>query len=76
MNAGHVLNTASVVGTPPNGPPIPPEQSNPSDIPIAQIRSLTILKSSTAAKLPAIGQTVPYVFVVTNTGNVTLTRSP
>ena len=72
MNAGHVLNTASVTGTPPTGPPIPPEQSNPSDIPIAQIRSMTILKSSTAAKLPAIGQAVPYTFLVTNTGNVTM----
>ena len=73
IDAGTVINTATVVGTPPSGPPITPVPSNPITIIVAQTESLSILKSSTTPTLPAVGATIPYEFLVTNTGNVTMT---
>ncbi len=34
---------------------------------------LSIVKSSTTTMLPPVGATIPYSFLVTNTGNVTMT---
>ena len=42
-------------------------------IPISRIPGLNVVKSSTTILITAAGQSVPYTFVVTNTGNVTLT---
>ncbi len=42
------------------------------NIPITQIPSIHVVKSSTTATVTAAGQVVPYTFTVTNTGNVTL----
>ena len=43
-------------------------------IPIAQTRSLTIDKSSTSNSVTFAGQVIPYSYLVTNTGNVTLSN--
>ena len=40
---------------------------------IAQAPTLTVTKTSTTADVQSVGQVVPYTFVATNTGNVTLT---
>ena len=42
-------------------------------IPITQSPSLTVAKSSTATDVTAAGQIVPYSYLLTNTGNLTLT---
>ncbi len=42
-------------------------------IPIDQNPALNVVKSSTTTLITAAGQIVPYTFIVTNTGNVTLT---
>jgi uncharacterized repeat protein (TIGR01451 family)/LPXTG-motif cell wall-anchored protein len=72
VDAGEVVNTATVVGTPPSGQPITPVSSNQITIGVAQIQSLSILKTSTTTTLPAVGAAIPYEFLVTNTGNVTM----
>ncbi len=43
------------------------------DIPISQTPALNVEKSSTTTLITAAGQVVPYTFIVTNTGNMTLT---
>jgi uncharacterized repeat protein (TIGR01451 family) len=73
IDSGAVINTAAVVGTPPSGPPVPPVPSNEITIAVAQTESLSILKTSTTTTLPAVGATIPYEFLVANTGNVTMT---
>ena len=42
-------------------------------IPITQSPSLTVAKSSTTTDVTAAGQIVPYSYLLTNTGNLTLT---
>ena len=49
-----------------------PDTTDTLDIPIAQTPSMTVSKSSTTTSLSAPG-TVTYSYLVTNTGNVTLT---
>ncbi len=73
LNAGSIVNTASVVGTPPSGPPIGPVSSNTITVPAVQNPQLTIVKSTTSTAYSVLGATIPYSFTVTNTGNVTLT---
>jgi uncharacterized repeat protein (TIGR01451 family) len=73
LDAGSVVNTAAVVGTPPNGTPTAPVNSNTKTVSAAQSPSLSIVKSTTSASFTAAGQTIPYAFTVKNTGNVTLT---
>ena len=42
-------------------------------IPITQTKTMTVAKSSTTADVTAAGQIVPYSYLLTNTGNITLT---
>ena len=44
-----------------------------ADVPAVQNPALTLDKSSTTSAITAAGQVVPYSYLVTNTGNVTLT---
>jgi uncharacterized repeat protein (TIGR01451 family) len=73
IDAGKVVNTATVTGTPPDGTPIPPLPSNEVTVTGVQIPGLSIVKASTTASVSSAGQLVPYTFTVTNTGNVTIT---
>jgi uncharacterized repeat protein (TIGR01451 family) len=73
VNAGTVTNTATATGTPTGT--TTPITSTPSTvtIPIVAAPALTILKSASPTVVARAGQTVDYSFLVTNTGNVTLT---
>jgi uncharacterized repeat protein (TIGR01451 family)/LPXTG-motif cell wall-anchored protein len=73
VDAGELINAASVVATTPDGTPVPPVPSNEITIKVAQIESLSVLKTPTTATLPAVGAAITYQFFVTNTGNVTMT---
>src|SRR4051794_1228198 len=51
-----------------------PTVTDTLSIPIQQSPKLTVKKSSTTASITAAGQVVPYSYLVTNTGNVTVTN--
>lgn len=72
IDAGGVTNTATATGTPPSGPP---PISAPSDvaIPANALPAISLVKTADRSVISAVGQTVNYSFLITNTGNVTLT---
>ena len=71
VDAGHVANTATATGTPPTGDPVTPEDS--TDTPIVSEPGLSLTKTAGAPSGNTAGSTIEYSFLVTNTGNVTLT---
>jgi large repetitive protein len=78
VDNARVDNAATASGQPPTpaGGPQPPRTQSPPDgqrVPIPAVPALTLVKSSTTTTLPAVGLSVPYSFLVTNTGNVTMT---
>ncbi|MBE1500945.1 LPXTG-motif cell wall-anchored protein/uncharacterized repeat protein (TIGR01451 family) [Amycolatopsis lexingtonensis] len=70
-DAGSVTNTAEATGSPPQGDPV---TSGPSQatVTVPGRPGLSLVKSADGGHFEA-GQTVTYSFVVTNTGNRTLT---
>ncbi|WP_442934204.1 DUF7507 domain-containing protein [Micromonospora sp. CPCC 205539] len=69
-----VTDTATATGTPPGGGT--PVTSPPSTLTIPQaglIASIAVTKASTTASITTVGQQVPYLFHVVNTGGRTLT---
>ena len=64
---GNLTNTVTVDST----------ESSPAtdthNIPVTQSPAINVIKSSTTTSITAVGQSVPYTFTITNTGNMTLT---
>ena len=76
VDAGVVDNTATTSGTPPTGPPVTDDDS--TSTPVTRTPGIDLDKQAGAVNdLDAnghdVGDTIAYTFVVTNTGNVTLT---
>ncbi len=71
VDAGQVANTATVSGTPPTGDPVTGTDSVTT--PIDQAPSIALDKTAGAPSGATAGSTIDYTFIVTNTGNVTLT---
>lgn len=71
IDRGSVTNSATAAGTPPSAPRLtsPPSVAQLS---FAASPALMLDKSAAPAVLTSAGQTVTYRFVVTNTGNVTI----
>jgi uncharacterized repeat protein (TIGR01451 family) len=69
VDAGSVTNTASASGTNPQSTDV---TSNSSSVTVDAYGSLSLTKTSTATSYSAVGDTLPYQYVVTNTGPVTL----
>ena len=72
-DAGHVDNAATASGFDPAGGTVTSASSS-ATVTIAPAASLTLDKTADTRTVTAAGQSIRYSFVVTNTGNVTLTR--
>ncbi len=72
LDHGSIKDTAAANGRSPSEAPVS-ATSNEVTVPVIQDPAITILKSTTVTSVSHVGATIPYTFVVTNTGNVTLT---
>ena len=70
VDAGSITNTASVTGTPPAGATV--GDTDTAIVIATQTSDVSIVKSANPTVITAAGQPVAYSFLVTNTGNVTL----
>ena len=70
VDAGAVVNTATVAGTPPAGAAVTATDTVTTSLPANPV--ITLDKQAAAATGSTAGATIAYSFVVTNTGNVTL----
>lgn len=73
-DAGRIDNSATATGTSPSGAGVTSDDSQ-NVVPIAPDPSVTLQKTASVPNVTAAGQTVTYTFLVTNTGNVTLSSS-
>jgi len=71
IDAGSVTNTASADGIPSGGTLTPPMDTATVDS--VQTPGLSIAKTALTSDFVAVGDTLDYSYLVTNTGNVTLT---
>ncbi|ROR55341.1 putative repeat protein (TIGR01451 family) [Luteococcus japonicus] len=71
LDSGKAVNIATATAIAPNGQPITPAQGT-ATVDATRSPKVTIDKSSTTTLASAVGQTVQYSYLVTNTGNVTL----
>jgi uncharacterized repeat protein (TIGR01451 family) len=71
VNSGVVNDTATVSGSSPGGGTTTPPPSS-TTTPLAQTPAITLTKTATQTSYSAIGQTINYNYLATNTGNVLL----
>jgi uncharacterized repeat protein (TIGR01451 family) len=71
LNAGSITNTATATGETPNHDTVtsPPDEE---DVTALRFPAIDITKEGTPRTYDAVGETITYRLVVTNTGNVTL----
>jgi uncharacterized repeat protein (TIGR01451 family) len=73
VNAGQITNTATVTGTTPGGDPTDPSTPSTSTVTTDPLPALSLMKTADVTKITKVGQVVTYSFLVSNTGNVTIT---
>ncbi|MGH3377360.1 MAG: DUF7507 domain-containing protein, partial [Actinoallomurus sp.] len=72
VNAGSVTDTATASGTPPTGPAITSDPST-ATVTATSLPGLELSKTAVPATVHIAGENVTYSYLVTNTGNTTLT---
>ncbi|PJJ73235.1 putative repeat protein (TIGR01451 family)/fimbrial isopeptide formation D2 family protein [Diaminobutyricimonas aerilata] len=72
LDAGIVTNTATAAATAPAGVEGPVSNASTATVTAQALPALTLVKSAGDAVIDSAGDTVSYLFLVTNTGNVTL----
>lgn len=72
VDAGTIMNAASVAGTPPTGPTVAAASPTVVLAPAPAGPALSTTKSATVTGTGAVGDTVNYEITAVNTGNVTL----
>lgn len=70
LDAGSILNTATVTGTSPAG--VEASATASRTVSVTQTATLALTKSANPTNVTSVGQVVTYSFVARNTGNTTL----
>lgn len=70
VDHGTIDNSATATGTPPTGPPVTDDDLERVDVTASP--SLSVVKTGNTETVEAAGDVVQYEFLVTNTGNVTM----
>ncbi len=70
VDRGSILNTGTATGTPPSGPAVTAQST--VIVAATQTRAVTLTKSGSPSFFGTVGATITYFYLVTNTGNVTL----
>jgi uncharacterized repeat protein (TIGR01451 family) len=73
IDHGKAGDSATATGTPPSGPPVTSPPSGAS-VPAVQHPGIAVVKTAAKDPLTLVGELIHYSFLVTNTGNVTLTK--
>ncbi len=71
VDAGQITNTGTATGTPPSGQPL--SASDTLILPATQTPTMSLIKTASVPSFSASGTPITYSYLVTNTGNVTLT---
>jgi uncharacterized repeat protein (TIGR01451 family) len=74
VNSGSVTNTATVEGTPPGSNTSVPSDPSTVVVPTPPHPAISLDKSADPGTVANAGETVTYSFLVTNTGNVTMSN--
>jgi uncharacterized repeat protein (TIGR01451 family) len=72
LDSGSISDSATATGTPPSGPPFTTPKPSTLIVKADQRPLISIVTMAGVAYYSKSGEVIPYTFVVTNTGNVTL----
>jgi uncharacterized repeat protein (TIGR01451 family) len=70
IDAGSIANVANATGTGPTGTVTSPDDT--ATVPVSSAPAISVLKTASPTSFSAVSQTITYIYVLKNTGNVTL----